>query len=216
MRAPCHDSGLRGSRGGRRSTRAQAPVLHPVAAHSHVAPGSPARMRAVVVGPTAVRVPTGLEPRPRAVPLRVAHDHQEGGEGCERRPLRPARRREPSSRTTTRSAAASASARSGTRAADATGSPDPLLTNRARMHSRTSRARAKVDLGPVGQADLSQPVRALDGVVEEVDVRVAFPGVHERLEDQKRHGSRLRLFVGDPVRKRHPYIVATVVTGKGS
>ncbi len=62
------------------SSPAECPVLDPVATNGHIAPCTPASVRAVVKGPTAFRVVARLEAPPRPVLLGVPDDQDKPGQ----------------------------------------------------------------------------------------------------------------------------------------
>ena len=192
-----------------RPARPQIAVLDPVAADRHVAPCPTAGMGAVVVRPTAVRIPTGLQASPGAVALRVADDQQEPGQRRERTrlgvelhgPVGEHAGPEP----------ALLGQRTEPHSARGIGRPTAALcTRRARMASRTSRAERVVHVLGVGteQPGVAQPPAGRRRIGEQIDAAVALPGVHEGLHHQERHRRRFRLGIGDPGGERHETMVA--------
>jgi hypothetical protein len=55
----------------------------------------------------------------------------------------------------------------------------------------------------IAQARVGQPGARLAGMNEHIGALVRVDGIHERLDEQQRHGGRLGLKVGGPRRQRH-------------
>ena len=175
----------RAARGRRRTPGTQAPVLHPVPADRHVAPCPPARMGTVVVGPATVRVPTRLEPRPGAVSLRVAHDQQQHSQRRVILPRMDFHGPVVPEDGEQRGRLGEGAQRRQVGAVGAVGAVARTVADEQRPDTFPHLpGLCQVDPGAVGQPDLAQPARALDGIFQQIVVGVTLPGVHEGLEHQ--------------------------------
>ena len=189
------------SAAGRRPARSQVPILDPVAAHGHVAPGSASGVRSVEEGPPTLVVAAGLEPGPASVALRVADDEEQrrhrtqsgSGSSLEVHPSAFSPLVERTSRRGRGLRAVAGRPRWALRRprcgrAGSGCSPDVANERQPGLVERQ-----------VGEdPGLAQPVVRRRGVCQQVRSRVFFARVDEGLHEQEWHRRRLRLDVGYP------------------